>query len=236
MPDIVTGDKEHRCANERHYEKKQHLLDKVKVILNISKIQNYKQNIMSLIKCPECGKVFSDRAAHCPQCGLPTSDALKVIVNEEQTHNAQQNQNNVNEPNASQIAQPQPMPEYRPEPPKKQNGPMLYVLIGVVIVLALALIVMVVANKFGSSDMNADDTDTTEIVPELDADTIETPPVPKVEEQPVEEQIPANTETEEIPASNETEETQTATPAPAPASPAEPAQTAPAQQHTQPAQ
>ena len=35
---------------------------------------------MSLIKCPECGKVFSDRAAHCPQCGLPTSDALEMIM------------------------------------------------------------------------------------------------------------------------------------------------------------
>lgn len=35
---------------------------------------------MSLIKCPECGKVFSDRAAHCPQCGLPTSDALEMIT------------------------------------------------------------------------------------------------------------------------------------------------------------
>lgn len=35
---------------------------------------------MALIKCPECGKVFSDRAAHCPQCGLPTSDALEMIT------------------------------------------------------------------------------------------------------------------------------------------------------------
>lgn len=35
---------------------------------------------MSLITCPECGKVFSDRAAHCPQCGLPTADALKDIA------------------------------------------------------------------------------------------------------------------------------------------------------------
>lgn len=35
---------------------------------------------MSLIKCPECGKVFSDRAAHCPHCGLPIEDALKDIA------------------------------------------------------------------------------------------------------------------------------------------------------------
>lgn len=191
---------------------------------------------MSLIKCPECGKVFSDRAAHCPQCGLPTSDALKVIVNEEQTHNVQQNLNNANEPDTSRTTQPQPAPEYRPEPPKRQNGPMLYVLIGVVIVLALALIVLLCQNKFGSSDMNADDADTTAVVPELDADTIEMPQAPKVEEQPVEEQVPATPEPEEIPASSESQEIQTTAPAQqAPASPAEPAQSAPAQ-HTQPAQ
>lgn len=35
---------------------------------------------MSLIKCPECGKVFSNRAAHCPHCGLPIEDALKDIA------------------------------------------------------------------------------------------------------------------------------------------------------------
>jgi NMD protein affecting ribosome stability and mRNA decay len=31
---------------------------------------------MSLIKCPECGKDFSDRAAACPNCGCPTNEIV----------------------------------------------------------------------------------------------------------------------------------------------------------------
>ena len=31
---------------------------------------------MALIKCTECGKEFSDKAAACPNCGCPTSDML----------------------------------------------------------------------------------------------------------------------------------------------------------------
>lgn len=29
---------------------------------------------MALIKCPECGKEISDRAASCPNCGCPVSE------------------------------------------------------------------------------------------------------------------------------------------------------------------
>ena len=29
---------------------------------------------MALIKCPECGKEFSDKASACPNCGCPTSE------------------------------------------------------------------------------------------------------------------------------------------------------------------
>ncbi len=32
---------------------------------------------MAMIRCPECGKEFSDRAAACPNCGCPTADAIK---------------------------------------------------------------------------------------------------------------------------------------------------------------
>ena len=32
---------------------------------------------MALIKCPECGRMVSDMAAACPQCGYPISSALK---------------------------------------------------------------------------------------------------------------------------------------------------------------
>ena len=31
---------------------------------------------MALIKCPECGKEFSERAAACPVCGFPTNEII----------------------------------------------------------------------------------------------------------------------------------------------------------------
>lgn len=34
---------------------------------------------MSMIKCPECGKEFSDKAAACPNCGCPVSEAIKGL-------------------------------------------------------------------------------------------------------------------------------------------------------------
>lgn len=33
-----------------------------------------------LIKCPECGKEFSDKADKCPNCGIYTKDALDLIT------------------------------------------------------------------------------------------------------------------------------------------------------------
>ena len=33
---------------------------------------------MALIKCPECGKEFSDKASACPNCGCPTSEIVKT--------------------------------------------------------------------------------------------------------------------------------------------------------------
>ena len=35
---------------------------------------------MSLIKCPECGKDFSDKAKCCPNCGISTEDALSILA------------------------------------------------------------------------------------------------------------------------------------------------------------
>lgn len=33
---------------------------------------------MALLKCPECGKQFSEHAQKCPQCGMPTNDVIRV--------------------------------------------------------------------------------------------------------------------------------------------------------------
>lgn len=46
---------------------------------------------MSMIKCPECGKEFSDKAAACPNCGCPVSEAIKGTSSvEEQKKAAEQ--------------------------------------------------------------------------------------------------------------------------------------------------
>ena len=34
---------------------------------------------MALIKCTECGKDISDKAAACPNCGCPTEEILAVL-------------------------------------------------------------------------------------------------------------------------------------------------------------
>ena len=39
---------------------------------------------MALIKCPKCGKEFSDRAACCPQCGISKGEALLIIQKREE--------------------------------------------------------------------------------------------------------------------------------------------------------
>lgn len=37
---------------------------------------------MAMIKCPECGKEYSDKAAACPNCGCPTEEAKKSAASE----------------------------------------------------------------------------------------------------------------------------------------------------------
>lgn len=39
---------------------------------------------MALIKCTECGKEFSDKAAICPHCGCPIEDVLKTMAEKQQ--------------------------------------------------------------------------------------------------------------------------------------------------------
>lgn len=179
---------------------------------------------MSLIKCPECGKVFSDRAAHCPQCGLPTSDALKAIINEQPS--VQQTSAETTATPAGQQAQTSKQ-DYRPQQQKAPNNSMLYILIGVVIVLAIACIALLLTNKFGSAAGDTDSADTTAAIPELPADTTEaTEDIQTVQPQVQEEAEPVEQEPEALPEASETEEIQQ-TPAPS-GSPATPKEATPA--------
>lgn len=164
---------------------------------------------MSLIKCPECGKVFSDRAAHCPQCGLPTSDALKSIVDEPSTP-APNTSTTTSQPSPSPSPSPSPYPtDYIFTGVKRPNSALLYTLICVVIVLAIVVIALLVHDKLGSDNHPPVTADSISTIKELPADTIatptpeeksiktkiETPPV--VEEEEI-EVIPDAGETEEI--------------------------------------
>ena len=40
---------------------------------------------MALIECPECGKMISDKAEHCPNCGFPIQDFLNENKQEEES-------------------------------------------------------------------------------------------------------------------------------------------------------
>ena len=182
---------------------------------------------MSLIKCPECGKVFSDRAAHCPQCGLPTADALKAIVNVDNTP--------IDQPAAAEpVDQPAPAaqpqkpyyaPNYGQPQPKKQNSALLYTLICVVIVLAIILVAIFVHDKFGNAGDEVDSTDSVATMQTLPADTLALPQEEEKVDLPKVVTTPVAAPVEEIPEESEGVEIQQ-TPSPSapetPSAPAEP--------------
>ena len=39
---------------------------------------------MALIKCPKCGKMFSEHAAKCPRCGLSINDVARITKENEE--------------------------------------------------------------------------------------------------------------------------------------------------------
>lgn len=190
--------------------------------------------------------MFSDRAAHCPQCGLSTDEVLKDSANQQQpVQQAPIVANDSNAaPNQSQVApapqpqtQPQPatpqsaasqQPDYRPRQQRTQNNAVLYALIAVVIVLALVCLVMLANNKFGSNTNSAEDSDSTSAIPELSADTMPSA-APVVTEQPQAVESVEEPEPDVLPEGSETEEIQnTAAPATTTPAPAAPEESAPA--------
>ncbi len=40
---------------------------------------------MALIKCPECGREISDKAASCPGCGCPSSEFFHSVYEDNRT-------------------------------------------------------------------------------------------------------------------------------------------------------
>lgn len=215
---------------------------------------------MALITCPECGKVFSDRAAHCPQCGLPTSEALKDIAAGNggapvPPLSAETGQSAANPQPAAPPAPPkeiytrQDYDRLNPKPPKngRRGSLTVYILIVAVVVLAIACIVMIVNSGGGSQNDYADPNDSLGTVTTLPADTqpqqISAPQDPQPLSTPVieEDEGEATEENAEEPAAQEPAQTsEPAQPASNPASAGQsahsPAQSAPAQNGQHPAQ
>ena len=188
---------------------------------------------MALIKCPECGKIFSDRAAHCPQCGLPTSDALEMITNatEAQPEAVPQPAAEPVAAPAAQSAQPTAppaiersavtppyaaMPEVSRErsvQPKKQRNLLTYILIVAVIVLAIVCIALVFTT---SGIFNSDTEEVEDTVATMQTLPPDTTPA-RVEVEPEVKPVIRTEVAEEIPA--ESEEIEINTPEPAAAAP-----------------
>ena len=128
---------------------------------------------MALIKCPECGKIFSNRAAHCPQCGLPTNEALELITNAPQEDVVQEDliptpptvQESGGEERVERATRLQPPhypPRFEERQAPKQRSLLTYILIVAVIVLAIVCIVLVITTSgVLKSDSETEAVDTT---------------------------------------------------------------------------
>ena len=73
---------------------------------------------MALIKCTECGQVISDKATVCPRCGCP------IGMGNGAPHNANMNQQPMNQPNMNQQSMNQPYMNQQPmnQQPYYNNG------------------------------------------------------------------------------------------------------------------
>ena len=171
---------------------------------------------MALIKCPECGKIFSDHAAHCPQCGLPTNEALEIITTENLTTDTSESSiatqseaettanrsgapwNNIGGTNIEDIQRGFP-PRYEQPEPKKQRNLLTYILIVAVIVLAIVCIALVVTTSGVLNSSSNDNTDSITGIQTLPPDT----QAVYVEEEPETKPVIRTELQEELPVESE---------------------------------
>ena len=89
---------------------------------------------MALIKCPDCGKEFSEYAECCPECGCPVDAAKENHVEEKPQEKTIQSISEVSSP-------PQQHIEYnqveRPIEQKAQKNRVLYIVLGIVLLCAI---------------------------------------------------------------------------------------------------
>ena len=92
---------------------------------------------MALIKCSECGKEISDKAAFCPHCGCPVAQTAATPNNSPQT-------------NTPTII------EHKPKAPKKRNKTLPFIVVGGVIVIAIIAILISGLLGGGNSSVASD--------------------------------------------------------------------------------
>lgn len=106
---------------------------------------------MALIKCPDCGKMFSEYAESCPNCGCPTKDAkaakeeLAPFPNEETESNCVKEQ----KPTDSSVT------TYKP---KKRLG----IFAALAIIILLVIVIGIVTNKSTKDEGGGNSVTTTE--------------------------------------------------------------------------
>lgn len=111
---------------------------------------------MALIKCPECGREISDKAASCPHCGFPIGlNGGKRIENHTQYQQSNISQQNIPyQPNMAA----QPIRAYVHKPNKSLGiGTIIFAVLGSVILMIVILTAIVSGN---SSEKNANEVET----------------------------------------------------------------------------
>lgn len=105
---------------------------------------------MSLIKCTECGKEFSDKAEVCPNCGCPTAEILKSKNTELNADNDEQKENNDMDKDVTPentASDPEVKGSFSEKKEAKTKNKAVGVIIGVIVAVAMIATVIVFATK-----------------------------------------------------------------------------------------
>lgn len=135
---------------------------------------------MALIKCSECGKIISDKAAVCPSCGAPN------------TNNTQATQGMAQETNYASI------PPHNSGP--SSNNKLLIIIIFILIALVIGVILLIFT-KDSSKEINVEDKktevvktqDTAQCTTQVKAQEVKEEPEVKVAPKPAKSQLAEKT-------------------------------------------
>ena len=104
---------------------------------------------MALIKCPECGKEFSDKAACCPNCGCPI-DVVKKEIEE-----AGSSATNSSADSASSSSESTHSPEAIVSPSEHKNNTINKKIFALIPIFAVVVLVISIVSSKGSAKKKA---------------------------------------------------------------------------------